>query len=67
MRTPKPRPARRGYVIQVILVLVIFGVSLGELHWSYIRTVEVVAGVTLVCAGFQLRHRGINREIKRRK
>lgn len=58
---------RRGWYIILILTGVILWGSLGYLHWSLPRTAEVVAGVGLVCAGVQLRHRGVNREIRRRK
>lgn len=65
--TLKPRPARRGYVILVILAGIIFYAGVGGMHWSFARTALVAAGGILVCSGVQLRHRGINREIKNRK
>lgn len=68
MRTPKPRPARRGYVIIVVLVAVICLIGIGDLHWSLLETaVILIVGVT-VCSGlFSLPHKGVNREIRRRK
>lgn len=64
---PKPRPARRGYVILVIAVVVALYAGIAGLHWSFPRLAEVTAGVLLVSGAFQLRHRGINRQVKNRK
>jgi len=68
MRTPKERPARRGYVaIGAISALAVWA-CMKALHvTAVIALLIVVAGIAVLGGAFSLRHRGINREIKRRK
>lgn len=68
MRTPKPHPAKRGYVSIVMLIAVICLIGMGDLHWSLLETaVILIVGVAVSSGLFSLPHRGVNREIRRRK
>ena len=68
MRTPKPRPARRGYVIMVVLIGLLFLLGMESMHWSFIETLVIgIVGTFIGTVLLSLPHRGINREIRRRK
>jgi hypothetical protein len=68
MKTPKPRPARRGYVIAAIVSATGVWACAKAFHVNpWLAVPVVVAGVVLVAALFSLPHRGVNREVRRRK
>lgn len=66
--TPNPRPARRGYVIVAIVSATGVWACSKAFHMNpWLAVPVVVAGVLAVAGLFSLSHRGINREIRRRK
>lgn len=51
-----------------VLIGAIFLIGMGSLHWSLLETIGIgIGGTFLGTALFSLPHRGINREIRRRK
>jgi hypothetical protein len=68
MRTPKPRPARRGYVIAFLLAGLAVWVCTEIFRVSpLVSLVIVLAGIGVIGGASSLRHWGINREIKNRR
>jgi energy-converting hydrogenase Eha subunit A len=66
MRTPRPRPARRGYVILAVAIGVICILGMTRLHWSLIGTLLIlIIGVAVSAGLLSLSVLGINRENRR--
>lgn len=68
MRTLRERPARRGYfAVAVVSAVGVWACSRAFHMNPWLAVPVVVAGIALVTGVFSLRHRGINREVRRRR
>lgn len=64
----KPRPARRGYVVLAVLVVLIFVTGMTGLHLPFLTVLAVFTGLLAVILIAQAwRHGPVNREVRRRR